>query len=156
MSLKRKLVAGGVALLIAGAATGAGFAASGHGRNSTPAPRQLHLAHLTKSDFLHATAQYLGTDVTTLRNEVKAGRTLADIADATPGRSTKQLTAFLVHAAAVRLALSTDRALSGPQVRLLHTWLEHRVTGYLTDTCPLSLAGLARHLGGCAGMMTTI
>ena len=155
MSLKRKPVAGGAALLIAGAVTGAGLAASGHTRNSSPAPRQLHLAHLTKADFLNATAQYLGTDATTLRHEEKAGRTLAVIADATPGRSTKQLTAFLVHAAAVRLALSTDRALSGSQVRLLHTWLEQRVRGFLTDTCPLSLAGLARHLGGCAGMMTT-
>jgi hypothetical protein len=155
MSLRRKLVAGGAVLLIAGAVTGAGLAASGHGRNSSPAPRQLHLAHLTKGDFLRATALYLGTDVTTLRHEAKAGRTLAVIAAATPGRSTKQLTAFLVHAAAVRLALSTDRALSGNQVRLLHTWLERRVTGFLTDTCPLSLAGLARHLGGCAGMMTT-
>ena len=142
----------GVTLVIAGAATGAGLAASGHGGNLPPAPRQLHLASTAKADFVRATAEYLGTDVATLRHEHKAGRTLAEIANATPGRSAKQLTAFLVRAAFVRLALSTDRALSRDQVQMLHAWLQRRVTGFLTDTCPLSLTGLTRHLGGCNGM----
>lgn len=151
MSLKRKLVVGGAALLIAGGATGGGLAASGQGHSVQPI-RHLHLASTSRAGFLRATAQYLGTDVATLRHEMKGGRTLAVIADATPGRSARQLAALLVAAASMKLQLISDRALSGMQQRALRRLLRPRITGFLNDTCPLGLAGLGKHLAGCPGM----
>jgi hypothetical protein len=151
MSLKRKLVAGGAALLVAGGAAGAGLAASGHDQ-SAPAVRQVRLESTTKAGFLAATAQYLGTDIAALRHQEKAGRTLAEIANATPGRSAKQLVAQLVEAASTKLRLIANRALATAQQRALRMMLRHRISGFLNDTCPLSLSGLGKHLGGCSGM----
>jgi hypothetical protein len=151
MSLKRKLVVGGVVLLVAGGAAGAGLAASGHPA-SAPAPRQLRLASVTKAGFLRATAQYLGTDVATLRHDAKGGKTLAQVADATSGRSEQQLTALLVAAASKRLQTISDRPMSGPQQQALAKLVRPRVTGFLNDTCPLALGAVARHLVGCPGM----
>ena len=107
---------------------------------------------LTNAGFLRATAQYLGTDVATLRSEKKAGRTLTEIANATPGRSAKQLTALLVAAATAKLHQSMDRVLPPAQQRVFHNTVRRRVSGFLNDTCPLSLNSFAKHLGGCAGM----
>lgn len=153
MSLKRKLVAAGVAtLVIAGGATGAAIAASGNGRSLPPAPRQLRVANIGKASFVKATAQYLGTDVATLRHEVKGGRTLAEIADATPGRSVTQLSTLLLAAATTKLELIADRALTTAQQASLRRRLRPQIVGFLNDTCPLALGGIAKHLGGCAGM----
>jgi hypothetical protein len=153
VSLERKLVATGVAaLVVAGGATGAAIAASGHGRSLPPAPRQLRVSTIGKASFVQATAQYLATDAATLRRQVKGGRTLAEIADATPGRSAKQLSALLLAAASVKLRLIADRALTTAQQASLHRRLRPQITGFLNDTCPLALSGMAKHLGGCAGM----
>jgi hypothetical protein len=153
VSLERKLVAAGLAtLVIAGGATGAAIAASGHGRSLPPAPSQLRVASVGKASFVRATAQYLGTDVAMLRREVKGGRTLAEIADATPGRSAKQLSALLLTAASVKLQLIADRALTTAQQASLRRRLRPQIVGFMNDTCPLALAGIAKHLGGCAGM----
>lgn len=151
MSLKRKLVAGVGVLVLAGGAAGGGLAASGHGGNAHVV-RQVRLRSTTEAAFVQASAEYLGTTPAALRREVKGGRTLADVADSTPGRSAKQLTALLVGAAAVRLQQVTDRSLSPVQERALHTMLRRHVEGFLNDTCPLGLSGLAKHLGGCKGM----
>jgi hypothetical protein len=151
MSLKRKLVAGAGALFLAGGAAGAGLAASGHG-TSRHVVRHVQLKSTTEAAFIRASAVYLGTDAATLRREVKGGRTLADVADSTPGRSAKQLTRLLVAAAATRLGQVSDRSLSPSQQTVLHALLRRRVTGFLNDTCPLGLAGLGKHLGGCKGM----
>lgn len=138
-------------LLVAGGGAGAGLAASGHAR-SVPAPRQLRLASVTKAGFLRATAQYLDTDVATLRHEAKSGKTLAQVASATPGRSERQLVGLLVAAASKRLQTISDRPMSGPQQQALAELVRPRVTGFLNDTCPLALGALARHLVGCPGM----
>lgn len=148
MSLKRKLVAGAAAVLVAGGAAGAGLAASGHGASAPPT--HLRLESTTRAEFLRATAHYLGLDLRTLRREEGAGRTLAEIADATSGRSSKQLAGLLVTAA--KLRLSTDHAFSPSQQHSLRSLLRHRITGFLNDMCALSLTGLAKHLGGCSGM----
>jgi hypothetical protein len=154
VSLKRKLVAAGAAIIVtAGGATGAAIAASGNGRSLPPAPHHLRLAGTARADFLKATARYLGTDVATLRHETRGGTTLAEIANATHGRSAKQLSALLVAAASAKLQLISDRAMSIPQRAALGTLLRHRITGFLNDTCPLALAALAKHLVGCPGMM---
>jgi hypothetical protein len=154
VSLRRKLGAGVVVLLIAGGATGAGLAASGHGRN----PQAVHhvsLASTTRAGFLRATAEYLGTNVQTLRHEEKEGKTLADIANATPGRSAQQLTRLLANAASLKLQEISDRAVSRMQVRVMQSWLRRRITGFLNDTCALGIAGsgMEKHLIGCANML---
>jgi hypothetical protein len=152
VSLKRKLLAGLATLIIAGGATGAAIAASGHGRNLPPAPHRLSVTSIGKASFVRATARYLGTDAATLRHEVKGGRTLAEIADATSGRSAKQLSALLLTAATMKLQLIADRALTTAQQASLRRRLRPQITGFLNDTCPLALGGIAKHLGGCAGM----
>jgi hypothetical protein len=152
VSLKRKLAVGGAVVVVAaGAATGAGLAASGHGQSVQPI-HHLRLANTSKTGFLRATAQYLDTNVATLRREAKGGRTLADIANATPGRSAKQLATLLTAAAAAKAQVGANRALTNQQTFLLHSWLKRRITGFLNDTCPLGLAGVAKDLGGCLGM----
>jgi hypothetical protein len=153
VSLERKLIAAGLAtLVIAGGATGAAIAASGNGRSLPPAPQQLRVTSIAKASFVNASAQYLGTDTATLRHEVKGGRTLAEIADATSGRSAKQLSALLLSAATVKLGLIADRALTTAQQASLRRRLRPQIVGFLNDTCPLALGGMAKHLGGCAGM----
>jgi hypothetical protein len=151
MSLKRKLVVGGAVLLVAGGGAGAGLAASGHAKIA-PAPRQLRLASVTKAGFLLASAQYLGADVATLRREAKSGKTIAQVANATSGRSEKQLTALLIAAASKRLQTISDRPMSTAQQQALAKLIRPRITGFLNDTCPLALRALAKHLVGCPGM----
>jgi hypothetical protein len=151
VSLKRKLLAGTAALLVAGGGAGAGLAASSHG-SSTKAPMNAPTLRLTQAGFVRASAFYLGVDVATLRHDLKSGRTIAEVADATSGRSAATLTTYLVGAATTRLTLLAHRPLSPAERRSMHSWLTHRVTGFLTDTCPLSVSGMAKHLGGCHGM----
>jgi hypothetical protein len=139
------------ALLVAGGGAGAGLAASSHG-STTHAPLHASPLRLTHAGFVRASAFYLGVDVATLRQDMKSGRTIAEVADATPGRSSAELTTYLVRAATARLTLLAHRPLSPAERRSMKGWLTHRVTGFLTDTCPLSVAGMAKHLGGCHGM----
>jgi hypothetical protein len=150
VSLKRKLLAGAAALLVAGGGAGAGLASSSHSSARTP----LHAPplRLTHAGFVRASAFYLGVDAATLQHDMKSGRTIAEVADATSGRSTAKLTSYLVHAATTRLTLLAHRPLSPAERRSMKSWLTHRITGFLTDTCPLSVSGMAKHLGGCHGM----
>jgi hypothetical protein len=151
VSLDRKVLAGIAALLLAGGGAGAGLAASGHG-SAAKAPLHAPTLRLTHAGFVRASAFYLGIDVATLRREMKSGRTIAEVADAASGRSAAKLTSYLVHAATIRLTLLAHRPLSPAERRSMRSWLTHRVTGFLTDTCPLSVSGMAKHLGGCHGM----
>lgn len=151
MSLKRKLLAGTAALLVAGGGAGAALAATSHG-SSAKAPLHAPPLRLTQPGFVRASAFYLGVDAATLRHDMKSGQTIAEVADATSGRSAAKLTTYLVRAATVRLTLLAHRPLSPAERRSMRSWLTHRVTGFLTDTCPLSVAGMAKHLGGCHGM----
>ena len=152
VSLKRKLAAGSAAVVVvAGAVAGAGIASSGHGQSLQPV-RHLQLKSTTEAGFLRAAAGYLGTNVATLRREEKSGRTLADIANDTQGTSAKELATRLASAALGIAEYGANRALSNKQSRTLHSLLLRRVTGFLNDTCPLGLAGVAADLGGCPGM----
>ncbi len=138
-------------MLVAGGGAGAGLAASGHGANAQR-PLRAPPFQATHAGFVRASAFYLGIDVSTLRREVKDGRTIAEVADSTPGRSSQQLATYLMRAASTKLAQATDRALSPAQRKTLHSWLQHKITGFVTDTCPLGLDGLRKRLGGCPGM----
>ncbi len=139
--------------VVAAGVTGAGLAASGHGRSAQPAPTRLYLNGTTRAAFLHATAQYLGTDLATLGREMKSGRTLADVANATPGRSEHQLATLLVAAGSSKLLLISDGAMSTAKRQALHATVRHRISGFLNDTCPLGFRALAQHLRGCPGMV---
>ena len=152
MSFKRKLLAGTAVFLLAGGATGAAIAASGHGRSLPPAPHQLRLTSTSRAGFLKAAAQYLGTNVATLHRETKGGTTLAELANRTSGRSEKQLTGLLLAAATVKLQLISDRAMSTAQKGALRRLVRPRIVGFLNDTCPLALGALGNHLAGCPGM----
>ena len=138
--------------VVAAGVTGAGLAASSHGGSVQPAPHRLFLHGTSRAAFLHAAAQYLGTDVATLRGQTKSGRTLAQIANATAGRSEKQLTALLVAAGTSKLLMISDGAMSTEKRQALHALVRHRITGFLNDTWPLALTAFARHLAGCPGM----
>lgn len=151
MRLERKLAAGAAVLLLAGGGAGAGLAASGQSGH-VPQTRHAPPFRATHAGFVRASAWFLGLDVATLRREVKRGRTIADVANATAGKSARRLTAYLVRAASSRLELVADRPLSPAQQQALRAWLQRRITGFLTDTCPLNLAGLHQHLKGCPGM----
>jgi hypothetical protein len=150
VSLKRKLVATGAALVLAGGAAGAGLAAGGRS-GSTPAVRQVQLRSTTEAGFVRAAAEYLGIDVEKLRGELR-NRTLADVANTTPGRSAQALATVLTTAAVTKTVVAADHALTPRQDRLLHAVLRRRITGFMHDTCRLDLAGMAKHLGGCPGM----
>lgn len=152
MNGRRKLLAGvSAALLLAGGATGAALAAAGHG-GSVVRSGQAPPFRVTEAGFVRASAYYLGLDVATLRHEVKGGRTIADIANSTSGTSAQKLTAYLVAEASTRLQQIADRALLPGERLHLRSWLQGRVSGFLNDTCPLSLAGLKKRLAGCHGM----
>jgi len=152
VSVKRKLLAGLAVFVVAAGVSGAGLAASGHGRSVQPAPHRLFLHDTTRAAFVRATARYLGTDVATLRRETKSGRTLAQIANTTSGRSEKQLTALLVAAGTSKLLVISDGAMSTAKRQALRALVNQRITGFLNDTCPLGLTAFAKHLAGCPGM----
>jgi hypothetical protein len=127
------------------------LAASGHGGN-VQGLQHAPAFRATTAGFVRASAYYLGIDTATLRQDMKSGRTIAEVANATSGRSEQQLTAYLVRAATVRLTAIAHRPLSPPERRTLGSWLQRRISGWLNDTCPLSLNGFSKHLGGCHGM----
>ena len=146
MRLERKLATGAALLVLAGGATGGALAASGGG---SPARHALPF-HATKSGLLRASADYLGVQMTALERALRSGRTLAQLADATPGRSERGLVTLLVVDASREIAQIADRPLQPAQRRALRPWLRRRVAGFLDDTCPFSLVGLEQHLAGCA------
>ena len=147
MRLERKLATGAALVLLAGGAAGGAIAATG----GSPAARPLPFS-ASRTGLLRASAVYLGVRLPTLRQELKGGKTLAQIANATPGRSERALVTLLVADVTVRLQQIADRPLLRAQRRALRPWLRRRVAGFLDDTCPLSLVGLEKPLAGCAGM----
>jgi hypothetical protein len=145
MRLERKLATGGLLVVLAGGATGGALAASRAGAG----PHQLPF-HANRHGLLVASAEYLGIRPAVLQRELKAGRTLAQLATSTPGRSERALVSLLVADASREIEQIADRPLQPAQRRALRPWLRRRVAGFLDDTCPFSLVGLEQHLAGCA------
>jgi hypothetical protein len=105
--LKRKLAIGvAVAALLTGGAMAA-TARTGHNptdmRASHSAAVARRAADRAPGRDLLAAASYLGLSATQVKGEVQAGKSLAQIADATPGRSRAGLIAVLVAASRTRL-----------------------------------------------------
>jgi hypothetical protein len=125
----------GVALIavVAGATAAAVMAAqpaATHARRHSS-----HSRHSDRTDLLAVAAGYLGTTPTVLRSELQSGKSLAQIADATSGRSAQGLIQTLeaaakkkLHAAAARLSARIVAKVDGhpgddPAVRAATSYL---------------------------------
>jgi hypothetical protein len=71
-------------------------------------------------------AQYLGISLATLRSELQSGKTLAQIASSTPGKSVAGLKAAIIAAATTRLDKAVSAGLISSQQE------QHRVTNLST------------------------
>ncbi len=110
---------------------GAGAGAS-HGRNLFASPHHLGFT----------AAGYLGMTAAQLQSEVKSGKTLAQIAAATPGRSKAGLVAALVAAKKAKLAALVHAGkLSQAKEQRLLVNLEKRLTRVATRTSFSSTPG---------------
>jgi hypothetical protein len=92
---------------VAALAAGAGAAAAGgHGHRHGDAHARAVKAHVAKSlrgGGIAAAASYLGLTPAQLRADLETGKTLAQVADATPGKSADGLVAALTAAAKAKL-----------------------------------------------------
>jgi hypothetical protein len=144
-SLKRKLAAGTVAAgLVAGG--GAALAATtGHGHSTSPAPAAGWFASARTGVFpgkpfgddLAAAASYLGLTTDQLKTDLQSGKTLAQIADATGGKSAAGLIDALVAAETKELdaAVSAGK-LTQAQEDTITANLKQRVTALVNGTFP--------------------
>lgn len=153
MQSRRKLLAAGGALILAAIVAGAAFAATGHVASfravEQPSARRLASA---RGSLISVAAAYLGTSTASLRRELKAGQTLAQVANATSGRSETGLDRVLLANTESRLG-QVAGAMTRTKVRFVHVWLRRTVAGYVRGTCPLQFHTLFHRLGGtCAGM----
>ncbi len=105
--LKRRLALSVAALAVLAGGTAVALGATAGRHEHSHAHRHLHArAH---PGLLHAAAVYLGTSPGALRDELATGKTLAQIAAATPGKSAAGLSAALVAAGRERLAGETSK-----------------------------------------------
>ena len=114
-----------VALLVALAAVLAGGTAVALGATGASHSRRPHVhrahrqAHARGAGLLAASSSYLGLPPARLRSEIEGGKTLAQIASATPGKSEAGLVAALIAAGRQRLH-SIGSALPERVQRLVH------------------------------------
>jgi hypothetical protein len=160
MRLQRKHVIGiGAALLVAVAGGGAAIAASGHHGSGHPTPPSgvaggpppggpwpggdgpgrgegFGRAFGPGAD-LQAASSYLGIPVDTLESDLRSGKTLAQIADATSGKSSGGLVDALVAAAKTRLqqGVSSGR-LTQAQADRIESGLKAHVQADVNGTFP--------------------
>jgi hypothetical protein len=103
LGLKRRLAAAGVAVVVA--FIGAGTAAACHGggggdraamHNVLAAKFTMHHHHARHLGLLALPSAYLGLSKDAIKDQLESGKTLAQIADATPGKSAAGLVDFVV------------------------------------------------------------
>lgn len=120
-----RLVKRRVALAVAMAAVLAGGTAVALGATGAPHSHRTHLrrAHLHqqahRAGLLTASSAYLGLSATQLRDELEAGKTLGQIAQATPGKSEAGLVAALLAAVHQRPHSTTAATLPARIQRLV-------------------------------------
>jgi len=159
MISKRKLALGAalvVVLALAGAAVAAA-AGHDHGRKSTkqkaktvttagPAKLGVVGAMGIAGDFA-AAASYLGITTDALKADLKSGKTLAQVADSTPGKSSAGLIQALVTKAQADLAAAvTAGKLTQTQADAISSHLTDAVTAVVDGTLPKGM-----HPGGGPG-----
>jgi hypothetical protein len=140
----------GVALVavLAGATAAAVMAAqpaSKHARHHSPHSRHAHSRHSDRTSVLAVAAGYLGATPAEVRGELQSGKSLAEIADATSGRSAQGLIQTLeaaakkkLHAAAARLSARIVAKVDGhpgddPAVHAATSYLGLTVTQLRAD-----------------------
>jgi hypothetical protein len=102
------------------------------GRDTHPARLRRRVTHeverLPGYSGLPSSARYLGISVTELRAQLQSGRSLAQIADAAPGRSAAGLLDARIQAreARIKAAVASDR-ISKPDAEMLLSSLRERV-----------------------------
>ena len=96
------------------------------GRPSGPNPMAF------MGDLMKATSEYLGVDPKTLLPELRGGKSLADIANATPGKNAAGLIAALTNAANARVdAGVTANKLTADQAAALKTKIAAEITAFV-------------------------
>lgn len=107
-ALKRKLA---LAVAVAAIAAGAAIAAvSATGQDTPASPGSAHVAKRRAARVLGAAASYLGIPATQLQSELQSGKTLAQIATATSGKSEAGLIQALLAARRTKLAKANANA----------------------------------------------
>jgi hypothetical protein len=124
-SVRQKVVAGAAVAVLVGGGAFAAVSATGQ-RNGSRRLQAGHAAHRLHRQDLIAAAAYLGIAPARLRKELRSGKTLARLADATPGRSSAGLVDALVGARKQRLAAAVaagrvTRARAARREELLRT-----------------------------------
>jgi hypothetical protein len=144
LCLKRRLAATLVAVVVA--AIGAGTAAAcdhdGSQKTGVLAARfAMHAKHHHgwmhhRGSLLALPAAYLGVSTDVLKHELRSGQTLAQIANATPGKSAQGLVDYLVAQAKAKLDAKVAAGRLTPAqendwLAKLTSWLTAAVTGSL-------------------------
>ncbi|HEY1834630.1 MAG TPA: hypothetical protein VGG08_09350 [Solirubrobacteraceae bacterium] len=125
MKRRLALIVAALALLAGGTAVALGATGSRHSRPRAHAHAHVHAGH----SLVASAATYLGVQPSQLRQELRAGRTLAQIADATPGKSQSSLLAALVAARSHSLADRVGQLPGKLAGRLTQPGARHRNRG---------------------------
>jgi hypothetical protein len=150
---KIKLIAVGVAAAAAGG-TGVALGAGGGSSGGSPARATVFTAvHVGEGrghgDDLDAAATYLGLTAAQLRTQLESGKTLAQIANATSGKSAAGLIAALVAAEKQELADAvTSGKLTQAQADAITADLQQRFTDLVNGTLPKGGPGFGFHVAG--------
>jgi hypothetical protein len=123
------------------ALAGGGTALAGKGKTTTRTQTKntlaAHRGAHRPGDDLDAAASYLGTTTTTLLTQLQSGKTLAQVAAATSGRSTEGLIAALVTAQKTEIAAAvTAGNLTQAQADQMTSTLTQRFTDLVNGTRP--------------------
>lgn len=120
-------------LALAGGGTALASKSNGHTKGTLAAPRPGH----GPSDDLAAAASYLDTTPANLLTQLQAGKTLAQVAAATSGKSTAGLIAALVTAEKGEIAAAvTAGKLTQAQADQITPTLTQRFTDFVNGTRP--------------------
>jgi hypothetical protein len=107
-SVKQKVIAGAAVAALAAGGSIAAVSATGQSNPRRHAGARHH-AHRAHARELAAAAAYLAISPAQLTSELGSGKTLAQIADATAGKSAAGLTEALIAARTARLAAATAK-----------------------------------------------
>ena len=150
-----------LAIALAAVAAGAIIAITGGGHGSASSVRaRANGASAAAASEIVLAASYLGVTPTQLRKQMQSGRTLAQVANATGGKSAAGLLSALVSAKAGRLRTTAAAKKLTPkqeQTRLasLRTRIHAQINRLRADRVPgyIGLAATARYLGVSASQL---
>lgn len=119
-----------------------------NGTAPRPGPGMGHGMGHGRGDAFQAAATYLGVSVSDLMTKLEAGKTLAQVADATSGKSASGLIDALVKAEQDELAQAVkDGRLTQAQADGISAGLKDRVTAMVNGTAPRPGPGMGHGMG---------